>query len=177
MGQQMTDEVGDGVRLPGARRPLDHHGVSQIQLFDDASLLGIGALGEQQIDGISRRPATGGGFVADEPQQCLRDLLQIGKLLDVGLERFDVALAAIPEEEQWGAIEARHLIGLDLGERFSIESVRPELVDERLEELAGRIRVQWVERLLGDLLAQLLNGLPVDPRVSQEGRVELWAFR
>src|SRR5437773_8383540 len=66
----------------------------------------------------------------------------------------------------------RSLVGLDLGERVTIESVRPELVDERLEELTGRVRVQRVERLLFDLLAQLLNRLPVDARESEEWRSE-----
>src|SRR5437773_9691557 len=70
----------------------------------------------------------------------------------------------------------RSLVGLDLGERVTIESVRPELVDERLEELTGRVRVQRVERLLFDLLAQLLNRLPVDARESEEWRVELGAL-
>src|SRR5207244_7030462 len=97
-------------------------------------------------------------------------LLQSGKLLDVGLEGLEVALAAIAEEEQGSPIQARDLVGLDLGERVTIKAVRPELVDERLEELTGRVRVQRVERLLFDLLAQLLNRLPVDARESEEWR-------
>ena len=179
IGQEMADEISDRVRLAGAGRALDHDGVRHLQLFDDALLLGVGALGEEQIDGLSGRddagPA-GPGLVPDEPQERFRDLLQIGKLLDVGLEGLDVALAAIAEEEQGSPIQARDLVGLDLGERVTIESVRPELVDERLEELTGRVRVQRVERLLFDLLAQLLNRLPVDARESEEWRVELGAL-
>src|SRR2546427_711049 len=139
----MTDEIGDRVRLAGARRPLHHDGVFQLQLFDDAFLFGIGALGEQKVGGLTRRSASVAFLSPDEPHERLRDPLQIGKLLDVGFESLDVALAAITEEEQRGPIEARHLIGLDLGERFTVEPVRPELVDERLEELAGGVRVPW----------------------------------
>src|SRR5207247_7033424 len=173
---ELADEIGDRVRLAGAGRALDHDGVRHLQLFDDALLFGVGALGEEQIEGRSARDGAGPagpGLVPDEPQERFRDLLQIGKLLDVGLEGLDVALAAIAEEEQGSPIQARDLVGLDLGERVTIESVRPELVDERLEELTGRVRVQRVERLLFDLLAQLLNRLPVDARESEEWRVEL----
>src|SRR5207249_11859646 len=107
---------------------------------------GLAPLVRSRSKGGARDDAgpAGPGLVPDEPQERFRDLLQIGKLLDVGLEGLDVALAAIAEEEQGSPIQARDLVGLDLGERVTIKAVRPELVDERLEELTGRVRVQRV---------------------------------
>ena len=49
-------------------------------------------------------------------------------------------------------------------------------MDETLEKFARGFRIERVKQLLLDLFAQLLNGFPIDPRVSQERCVELGAF-
>src|SRR5918999_4889492 len=52
--KQMPDAVGDGVRLAGPRRALDHDGVLRFQLLDDSALLRIGVFREQEIDRAGR---------------------------------------------------------------------------------------------------------------------------
>ena len=49
IGQVMTDDVGDGVGLAGAGRPLHHNPVVHLQQLDDLHLLVVVRLGEVQL--------------------------------------------------------------------------------------------------------------------------------
>ena len=50
-------------------------------------------------------------------------------------------------------------------------------MDETLEKLAGGFGIQGVKRIAVNLFAQLLDGFPVNPDVSQERRVKFGTFR
>src|SRR5438552_3993366 len=55
LGEQMTDEVRDGVCLPGPRRPLDEHASFALQAHRDPDLLGVRRLAEQHVLGLVSR--------------------------------------------------------------------------------------------------------------------------
>ena len=49
MREQVSDQVGDGVRLSRSRRPLDEHATLMLQANGDPELLRIRRLAEQDL--------------------------------------------------------------------------------------------------------------------------------
>ena len=50
VGQPVADDVGNGVGLAGAGRPLHHHAVGDFEQLGDARLLVVEGLGEEQVE-------------------------------------------------------------------------------------------------------------------------------
>ncbi len=114
--EQVRDQVGDGVRLPGAGRALHHDEPAAAQAVRDGPLLLVGGqrevgLGRPAARGlvpaVGRRPA-GLGFVAGDEAEQLR---RCAALLDGPgdtVQRLDVGpAAALPEQHRGGEADAR----------------------------------------------------------------------
>ena len=176
----MTDQVGDGVRLSCARRPLDEDASLALQAHRDADLLGVGGLAEQhflrlvsRLEGLGLLVLFGRGIETDDLEERQRQILADSEILERSLEGGGEAQGPRTEEEHGRAADLR-VLGLLLRRAFGELPARRKLHHEAAEELERVGPAQRVESAPVQLLAAARKYFRLDVRHgAEEGRVQL----
>jgi hypothetical protein len=178
--EQVPDQVGDRVALARARGALDEDGAGLFEPADHALLLGVGVLGQQEVDRtggvLAVRPAP--RVDPDDAEQRLRQLVAVVDRLHVALEHVGEAVVAVAEHDERLAVDVR-AVGRAVHEVRAVEvpAVLPEPVHEIAEEPAGGVAIERMEVVRLQRLLDLQQVPAVDADVPQQRRVDLRVLR
>jgi len=176
LGEQVTDQVGDGVGLPGSRRPLDEYASLALEPHGDPDLLRVGGLAEQHLlrlvawlEGLRLLVRLGRRVQTDDLEQRQGEILASGQIVERSLDRGGEAQGAGAEEQHLGAADLRVLRFLRRW-LFGELPARRKLHDEAPEELDRLGAAQGMESAPIQLLAAARQHLGLDVRHGPEQR-------
>ena len=175
LGEEVADQVGDRVALAGAGRALHEDRAGLVEAVDHALLLAVGVAGQEEVvaAGLGGAPAAAAGLDPDDAQQRLGQLVAAGQDVDVAPDGVGEALVAVAEVERGLPVDVRTGRLADVAQRVEVHAVRPQGLDQALEELAGGLAAERVELLGGDAILEREQPLGIDVEVAQQRRVEI----